>query len=626
MNRMAHIKWESLQHAQGPADDLPGLLARLEKDPSQLPFIEELIFSEGHLFSASPPSISILMELAWTRPEVGHLIANCCRSHLWADPRSEQGQLSQELIEIVNTQSGALLNAVENKTSDIAASCAAILFYCSDREYVAEKLLEILHQRADLSVPAKLAIALATHGALGVYVANEDSDVVGFAFRIAQSWIGMFDGEIDLLIEDLRDPEKVQQLVDLLRELDDSIGTFGELLLSGTPKVRHAITAPFIAIFNRCAQPGDAWKYGIALLHLVFHGRDKAAIKRPADLTPPQLLVLKALYHHQSIWNLERLGEDLSEILNKDIGSKDDLGAFLGKSDPVVALIMTPSESPLVRATLERFDRQEWQDTPWLLFKGDTSKLEWQIPEDRAYFTSDVMSHAYEVASAMISNIAYEIDPFIDSFRFYPNLSREDLVEICTDNGWEIHSVPTWADSLSAISYTDALAQPSNLDPGVSWKSLPKKIKTEIEICVTYLSGALWDEAEAWNDIVQKTKRPIMPLMFAKYRDLRELTISYWPYDRRRAQQNGILSGERYLLLLIESPRGESQDSNLIRIYFGENLQLALRIIRKHQDMLAETPDALQKFLQELVLKIEKVSLEFENGVVQDLSLQKFDA
>ncbi len=624
-HQLADIPWDSLVHARGEASVLASLLNNFrDQKEGSLAQIEELIFSEGHLYTATPPTIRMLMQSVGEDPKVALLVANCCRAKIWLGSDSAEARLADDIIDIVNSSSTLLLGALESKNSEIAAACAAILFYCTDRELIAEKILNVLKSDHGLNERAQIVMALATHGAPGVHVGNEDTTLLGFALRLSQSTTGMFEKELDQLLADLRNFESVDQVVEHLDSLDQALGTFGELLLASTKKIRSLTVTPFIAIFTRSANAGEAWTRCVALMHMVFDGTKPASAE---DLTPTQRLVLKAVLEHQTVWELERLPNDISDVLEPVISSKDDLATFLGPNAPVVALIMTPKESPLVMAVLKRFDRPDWENTPWLIFKGDTSKLEWQIAEDRAYFTADVMSHAYQVASAMMSNIAFEIDPFIDSFRFYPNLSAQQLEHICTENGWDVHHMPEWAASLSAISYSDALAIREHLDPGVNWSSLPKLIQSEIEISANYLTAALWEEALDWNDYVKKAKRPTSPMMFAKYRDNYELTVSYWPYDRRKAQKTGKQEGERYLLVAIEGPKdSDEKETSLIRIYFDQNLDLALRIIHKHQDMLAETTDALQKFLQELVLKLEKVSLEFENGVIQDLSLQKYDA
>ncbi len=623
-SQLAEIPWGSLRHAQGEASDLPALLRGLEeKKEGCLEEIEDLIFGDGRLYSATPPTIQYLIQFAGQDPRIALLIANCCRAKIWLGSGSTEAKLADDLIDIANSAAATLLNGLETANSDTAAACACILFYCTDREFIAEGILQHFDQGRQLDERAQAVLALAAHGAPGVHVGNEDDSFLGFAFRISQSTTGMYEEELDLLLADLRDISQVDQMMGHLASLDEALGTFGELLLASTKKIRALIVSPLIAIFNRTTKSGEAWKRCIALLHMDFDAPPKSS---SGDLSPTQRLVLKAIENHDPVWELDRLSADISDVIEHEIASRDELKSFLGPTAPVVAMIMTPNESPLVMATLDRFDRQEWENIPWLLFKGDTSKLEWQIAEDRAYFTADVMSQAYQVAAAMMSNIAYEIDPFIDSFRFYPNLSAEKLGLICKENGWVVHNAPEWAGSLSAISYSDAFAQPVHLDRGLKWTSIPKEIRKEIEVCATYLSGALWEEALEWNDYVKKSKRPVTPLMFAKYRDIYELTVSYWPYDRTKARLNGKHVGERYLLVAIEGLKEGAKEKNLIRIYFDNNLQLALRILRKHQDMLAETPDALQKFLQELVLKLEKVSLEFENGVIQDLSLQKYDA
>lgn len=624
-SQLADIPWGTLRHAHGEASDLPVLLNDFCDKKRGLNDIEELIFGEGSLYSATPYAIRFLIQFVVDDPRVGLLIANCCRAKIWLGNGSSEAMIADDVIDIANSSTTLLLEAAAGSDSDIAASSAAILFYCTDREFVAEKIRVILEEADHLDERARIALALAAHGAPGVHVGNEEPSLIGFALRISQSTTGMYDQEMEAFLADLRNKEYVDRIMMHLASFDESLGTFGELLLSSTKKIRESTVSPFIAIFNRTTQSGDAWKRCIALLHMVFDGNKASSAE---DLSPNQRMVLEVIRDHDPVWELDRLASDISEMIASKLETRDDLSSFLGPAAPVVGLIMTPKESPLVLATLSRFNRKEWEDIPWLLFKGDTSKLEWQIAEDRAYFTEDVMSHAYQVASAMISNIAYEIDPFIDSFRFYPNVSSEELREICESNGWSVHKAPEWAASLSAISYADALASTTqHLDPGIKWNSLSKETRVEIEICATYLTASLWEEAVEWHEYVQHAKSPVMPLMFAKYRDIYEITVSYWLYDRTKAQQTGKQEGERYLLVAIEGPIASNEkELSLVRIYFDENLQLALRILHKHQDMLAETPEALQKFLQELVLKLKKVSLEFENGVIQDLSLQKYDA
>lgn len=625
------IDWTSLSHAYGSAEDIPKQLRILANEPSQqenvLYGLYASIYHQGSIYDATAAAIPFLLEIALDpshaqRDEIFYFIAHCCRTNMWFSERnSPESMWSREIVDAVGTSADALIAQIgqEPENERGALTC---LYYCEDRNWVALNLLE----RFEAIDPSNLLLAaLASHGSepesLDAFFELATDRTMRLAALTSKATIGgLTSRQVKLLQEGIGDPEIREPLEQLLAEVADSVGSFPELLAMTTRDVWPLII-PSLCAYMEQSPTRIGWRALVTLLGMAFESPLDPV--EPSSLTDNQRMILETAVRSKSIWNVGNTSFDISDKTGISITGYRGLANFLSYDEPVVALIMTPAESPIVQHRLEKIDRLEWKTTPWMIFRGDTSALDEQIHEEADYFTKQVMSDAKQIANTIISNIADDVVANLSRFRFYPNLSKAQLIGVCESNGWVVHEAPGWAHELSSISEAEVMADPiqDDQDPGLSWDQLTDRQRAEIDQCVTLLDDAGWQEAKNWTAFAKSAGFSVTPLMVARYFGMFDLEVGYWPYDRAIARQTGTHTGKPYLSLTVVD---DGQPVSL-RLYYNNDLPNAVWLITKFQDELAASEEGFTSFIRAAIEGLEEVMLEFDGGILQKMTLEAAD-
>jgi hypothetical protein len=628
------IDWSRLSHAYGAADDVPDLLRTLaEANPDTIADawwdMYSALFHQGSVYSATAAAVPFLVGLAGREDRRGDrelwlFLARIgfTRLRLSRPAEVHEGEEADR-----HAREREVIAAVSRAVTEGAATYALVASSADP----ATRLLGI----AALAACDRLSGPLPFGAAYRDFMAAGDHE--GAALVLLASAFAPLPPDPGLLDAALAGPEIValagalaairsdlpasmvrEALTRLLAtpspwlalvhardvRLECAVPGPDECLAWLDPAHRLALRAPLGEILRALDDDRAALDLACMLLEAAFPAPLPEGTAPSETMTDAQREVLEAILDSDAAWHLNgSLMHALGERTGQSAIDRDEWRKVLGIPEKVAVAIVTPRRLAAAAEQCSLLGKEAWLDAPWIFFRGDTSALEEEIPEDPDDFPPEVMRAAQRISMRLSHGLVAKVFPDLRGWRFYPQLDASALSAICARRGWPTIAIPDDLAPDEAALAAVAQAEQEGYDdegdedegaseaqdPGVRWEELGEAQKALVTAFAQKADAAGWTEARRWLEFLKssgpmRVSPPGVARHFGKKTDL-ELALCL--YDEFIAAQTEQQVGDPYLRLTLASKDRESRLT--FRIYFGARFTEALAVIFAHQDRVDVT-------------------------------------
>ncbi len=335
------VDWAALEHAYGPATDVPDMLRALASTDARARHaaIHDAygnIFHQGTRYAATPHAIPFLIELA-ARPDAGdraeilRLVVHCVAGYFGPTSGPSLDEACELAAEPAVPLALDLLRAEDASLRVAALHLLAALGRFAARHEVVPKLRERLSREKDAPARAMLAFAL-THlvpkgdGAVAALFRDERDELARLLAAMGCARRGEATRAMGAaLVGWLGDEELAERYLALPFGADSLAGDVASLLADVGPDVLRDATP---RLLRGLADTDDFGAVGLLQAALAATFGDAKAPEAASELTPPQRELLVTLAKNQAFWSI---GNALSVLMQRGLpSSREAMAKHLG--------------------------------------------------------------------------------------------------------------------------------------------------------------------------------------------------------------------------------------------------------------------------------------------------------